>query len=162
MEVIEMRGDNWRKVISLFLLAVFLGLACNFSGSNKITTQVEEESASGVEIPEYMDGEATYLVTALPREDNKIILMIVEPSSEGNLAKVTMLLPNHLAGIEVYANDIQVDALELEVGKGVVFDLTEKVSAKEVAFIFQSGGDTLATCTITTGRLLTPEGDCMW
>ena len=115
-----------------------------------------------MDIPEYMDGEATYLVTVLPRDDNRIILMIVEPSSEGNLAKVTMLLPNHLAGIEAYANDIKVDALELETGKGVVFDLTEKVSAKEVAFTFQSGGGTLATCTITTDNLLSPEGDCMW
>ena len=160
MEVIEMRGDIWRKAFSLSLLVLFLGLACNFGGSQVAATQIEEESASLVEAPENMDDEAPYLATMPPRDDNKIILMVVEPASDGNLAKVTMLMPNHLSGLDVYANDIQVDVLED--GKSIVIDLTEKVATKEVAFSFRSGDEILATCTIMIDGLMTPEGDCLW
>ena len=156
-----MRGDNWRRAFSLSLLVLFLGLACNFGGSEVAAPQVEEEPAFVLEVPEIMDDEpAPYLATVPPRDDSKIILMSIEPTSDGNLAKVTMLIPEHLAGSEVYANDQQVDAVEE--GKGVVIDLTEKVSAKEVAFTFQSDGEILATCTIMMDELLTPEGDCNW
>ena len=156
-----MRANIYGMVILLSLLAVLLGLACNFSGSEVAAPQIEVGPGTILDASENLDNEpALFLTTMPPRDDNKIILISVERTNDGNLAKVEMLIPDHLIGFVVFANDNKVDTVKED--KNLVIDLIDKVSDGEVAFTFQSDGKTLATCTIMMDSILTPEGDCIW
>lgn len=156
-----MRTVIGRQAISLSLLALFMGLSCSLIGRNVTAPQVEAESVTSVEISDTLEDEgAPYQAASLNRDEGKIILKSVEPAKDGNLARVTMLMPLHLTDFMVLANDIQVGAVTE--GKYLVIDLIGLVSAREVTFIFQADDTTLANCTIMMDELLSPEGDCSW
>jgi hypothetical protein len=151
----------WAKIVFLTLLVLFLGLACNLGDVGADDQPNEEEPAFILEAPDDLDDEpAPYLSTAPPRDESKIILMEVEPSGDGDLAKVKMLLPEQLVNTEIFANDTPVEALPE--GNAITINLAGKVTAKVVTFSFRSSDEVLATCMIMMDGLLTPEGDCNW
>jgi hypothetical protein len=161
MEVIRMRTGYCGRAVSLSLLVLFLGLACNLIGGKTTAPQVDEGSTGIQEAPEGMSDESVpFQDAATPRDENKIILLSVEPAEDGSLAEIKMLLPAHLNNFEIVANDTPVKTLEE--GKALVIDLTGQLSAKTVTFTFQSNDAQLATCTIMMEKLLNPEGDCIW
>lgn len=141
--------------IALVLVGVlFLSLACNSSSLSSSTpsplvpTQTPEVG--------FLGG------TAVSKDKTKIVILSANVDTESNFNMVIMLLPDSLSGVDVFANDVKLEPQNGDEEKSIQFDLSGKVSAKKVVFVFKQGDNQLATCTLDGADLLNAEGDCGW
>jgi len=148
-----------QHLLSVFFLIV---LALSAAGCNFPTKENAETDEGAVALPDLEGTSLPYLeVTVTPHDESKIIIMTLMPDAESNVIQVDLMLPEELAGAEIFVNDVSVEGVDKE-NYIVSLDLAGKVSSPEVTIVFESGGTQLATCTITTANPLNPLGDCSW
>ena len=90
----------------------------------------------------------------------KIVIMSLNTDGESRLTDAVFLIPEHLKGAEISANDNLLDDAAW-VDDEVELRLQETAAARTVIFTFQKDSQ-LAFCTINTDELTEPEGDCSW
>lgn len=119
----------------------------------------QSTSADNINSSEVLD---PFEFTPVPRDEGNIIISSVE-YEEGNIAYVSMILPDKLAGKELYVSDSLVE-YAVENGDEIIIyiDLPASLQSQEVDFIFRDGESQVASCSISMNDVSNPVGDCGW
>ena len=149
------------RLAGLLFLVILISLSCNLPGSGGESGPfVDVESPAEADTAAPIEEQHVFLeVTITPRPAAKIVVKEASMNEKGNLARVMLILPQELVGMEVYANDILIEDARLD-GNRLNIDLEGKVAARVVTFFFKSGGEVQATCMINMDDPLSPGGDC--
>lgn len=140
------------KYSFLFAIILSVALACNIPGGIGVNNATP--TASEVP-PPFLE------ITVTPRDTNKIIIMNIETDKSMNISKISIILPQQLAGADIYANDVKIDP-SITGEKNVDVMLAGMVNAPEVVLVFKSNDQQLASCTIKVSDPMNPVGDCSW